>query len=138
MGAATEIGIAGFGGEVVVPGTRPTTTRGQLVGRPGAISLIEWFGEAEEGRRTLGALQAELAAPASSLQTVPFLEIQTMTEEIFAHGKRTYIKAGVLDEFPPEVIDVLAAHGCQVGAELGMPVGWSTSRRWGGPSRHRR
>jgi FAD/FMN-containing dehydrogenase len=66
-----------------------------LVGRPGIMSLIEWSGGPEPGRTLLEALKAELAPIAGSLETMPFLEIQTLTDEIFAAGKRTYIKAGL-------------------------------------------
>ena len=64
------------------------------VGRPGLMSLIEWSGAPDEGRERLAAIADELAPSGSSLDTVPFLEIQTLTDEIFAAGKRTYIKAG--------------------------------------------
>ena len=89
----------------------------QLVGRPGVTSLIEWSGEAGRGRRLLEAIQAEFRPIAGSLETVPFLEIQTITDEIFAAGKRTYIKAG----FARELSDPLIAALCGQGAGVGSP-----------------
>src|SRR5690242_9019928 len=65
-----------------------------LVGRPGIMSLIEWSGESLRGQALLASVHADLAPIAGSLETVPFLRIQTLTDEIFAAGKRTYIKAG--------------------------------------------
>ena len=51
-----------------------------LVGRPGIMSLIEWSGEPEPGRHCLEALHAELSPLAGSLETVPFLQMQTLTD----------------------------------------------------------
>jgi len=89
-----------------------------LVGRPGIMSLIEWSGERERGRTLLESLQAELAPIAGSLATVPFLEIQTLTDEIFAAGKRTYIKAGFAAELTGPLIETLCRCGAEVGSEF--------------------
>jgi FAD/FMN-containing dehydrogenase len=86
-----------------------------LVGRPGVMSLIEWSGDPAQGRSCLEALHAELRPIAGSLEPVAFLRIQTLTDEIFAAGKRTYIKAG----FAQELTDGLVATLCQCGAEVG-------------------
>jgi len=76
-----------------------------LVGQPGVMSLIEWSGEPSQGRSCLESLHAELRPIAGSLEPVAFLRIQTLTDEIFAAGKRTYIKAG----FAQELTDGLVA-----------------------------
>ncbi|MGO9904678.1 MAG: FAD-binding oxidoreductase [Solirubrobacteraceae bacterium] len=89
-----------------------------LVGRPGIMSLIEWSGEPEPGRHCLEALHAELSPLAGSLETVPFLQMQTLTDEIFAAGKRTYIKAGFATELTDALIKVLCQCGGQVGSEF--------------------
>ena len=90
----------------------------ELVGRPGVMSLVEWSGEPASGTELLAAIAAEPRPLASSLALTPFLEIQTMTDEIFAHGTRTYIKAGFARELTPALIDALSAHGAAVGSEL--------------------
>ena len=72
----------------------------ELLGEHGIMSLIEWSGDLDEGRRVLGALRDELVPAAHDLAVVPFLTIQTITDELFAHGLRTYIKAGFADAFP--------------------------------------
>lgn len=90
----------------------------ELVGTPGVMSLVEWSGERERGRERLGGIQAELAPLATALAPVPFLEIQTMTDEIFAHGKRTYIKAGFAQALSDELIDALCEHGAAVSSLL--------------------
>jgi FAD/FMN-containing dehydrogenase len=89
-----------------------------VVGRPGIMSLIEWSGEPEPGRHCLEALHAELSPLAGSLETVPFLQMQTLTDEIFAAGKRTYIKAGFATELTDPLIEVLCQCGGQVGSEF--------------------
>jgi FAD/FMN-containing dehydrogenase len=88
-----------------------------LVGRPGVMSLIEWSGEPTDGRRRLETLHRELSPIAGSLETVPFLQIQTLTDEIFAAGKRTYIKAGFARVLTDGLIETL----CRCGAEVGSP-----------------
>ena len=89
-----------------------------LVGRAGIMSLIEWSGASEPGRTLLASLQAELAPIAGSLETVPFLQIQTLTDEIFAAGKRTYIKAGFATELTDPLIETLCRCGAEVGSEF--------------------
>jgi FAD/FMN-containing dehydrogenase len=89
-----------------------------LVGEPGIMSLIEWTGEASHGRKLLAGLRSELSPLAGSLDVVPFLHVQTLTDEIFAAGKRTYIKAGFATELTDELIATLCECGGQVGSEF--------------------
>ncbi|HTX08932.1 MAG TPA: FAD-binding oxidoreductase [Solirubrobacteraceae bacterium] len=89
-----------------------------LVGVPGIMSLIEWSGKPSAGRRRLERLQAELSPSAGSLETVPFLKIQTLTDEIFAAGKRTYIKAGFATALTDALIEALIECGAHVGSEF--------------------
>jgi FAD/FMN-containing dehydrogenase len=91
-----------------------------LVGKPGIMSLIEWSGDLGEGREILEELQGELAPTARSLDAVPFLVIQTMIDEIFAAGKRTYIKAGFARELTDGLIDELCEHGARVGSPFSV------------------
>jgi hypothetical protein len=72
----------------------------------------------DAGRELLTPLAAELAPAAHSLEVIPFLSMQTMTDEIFAAGKRTYIKAGFLDELTDDTIATLRACGAEVSSEL--------------------
>jgi FAD/FMN-containing dehydrogenase len=87
-----------------------------LTGEPGVMSLIEWSGDPAEGQQLMQSLQRELAPAASSLNVVPFLEIQTITDEIFARGKRTYIKAGFVRDLTDAVIDAVRVQGARVGS----------------------
>jgi FAD/FMN-containing dehydrogenase len=88
----------------------------ELVGEPAILSQIEWSGDHAEGEALLQDLRRDLAPEAWSLEVVPYVQMQSMTDEIFAHGQRTYIKAGCVRELTDEVIDVLIAHGTRVSS----------------------
>jgi FAD/FMN-containing dehydrogenase len=77
------------------------------VGRHGIMSLVEWSGDPEEGRTLLARIRDELRPAASDLSVVPFLFMQTITDDLFAHGLRTYIKAGFAGDLPGGLIDAL-------------------------------
>ena len=85
-----------------VPWMRP-----ELVGRHGIMSLVEWSGDPAEGQAVLEKIRADLSPAASDLSVVPFGFMQTVTDDLFAHGLRTYIKAGFAADLPSELIDVL-------------------------------
>jgi FAD/FMN-containing dehydrogenase len=79
----------------------------EIVGQHGIMSLVEWSGEVEEGRAVLESIRDDLQPAAGDMAVVPFLTIQTITDEIFAHGFRTYIKAGFVDDLPGALVDAL-------------------------------
>jgi FAD/FMN-containing dehydrogenase len=79
----------------------------ELVGRHGIMSLVEWSGEIEQGKALLTKIREELKPAASDLDVMPFLFMQTITDDLFGHGLRTYIKAGFADDLPDGLIDVL-------------------------------
>jgi len=78
-----------------------------LVGRHGIMSLVEWSGDPEEGQTILDKIRDELNPAASDLSVVPFLFMQTITDDLFAHGLRTYIKAGFANDLSDGLIDAL-------------------------------
>jgi FAD/FMN-containing dehydrogenase len=86
----------------------PWMPRG-LVGRRGVMSLVEWSGDPQLGLELLAGLRDELAPHAGELAAVPFLTIQTITDELFGHGLRTYIKAGFVDDLSDGLIEALLA-----------------------------
>src|SRR3954462_3920849 len=90
----------------------------ELVGRHGLMSLIEWSGDHAEGMQQLRALQSELAPAASELAVIPFLEIQTAGDDVFGHGKLSYIKATFADDLTDDLLDALLPFGEQIGSEL--------------------
>jgi FAD/FMN-containing dehydrogenase len=79
----------------------------ELVGRHGIMSLVEWSGDPGEGRDVLEKIRDDLDPAASDLSVVPFGFMQTVTDDLFAHGLRTYIKAGFAADLPDGLIDVL-------------------------------
>ena len=79
----------------------------ELAGRHGIMSLVEWSGDPAEGRAVLAAIRRELNPAASDLSVVPFLVMQTITDDLFGHGLRTYIKAGFAGDLPGGLIDAL-------------------------------
>jgi FAD/FMN-containing dehydrogenase len=89
-----------------------------LAGRHGIMSRVEWSGDPEAGRARLTRIRDDLAPAASDLSVVPFLFMQTVTDDLFAHGLRTYIKAGFAADLPGALIDVLLDRA----AELESPV----------------
>jgi FAD/FMN-containing dehydrogenase len=90
----------------------------ELVGSHGIMSLVEWSGDVEEGRALLERIRDEIAPAAGDLAVVPFLTIQTITDELFAHGLRTYIKAGFADDLPDGLIDVLLERAAAIGSPI--------------------
>jgi FAD/FMN-containing dehydrogenase/SAM-dependent methyltransferase len=95
----------------------PWMPRG-LVGQHGIMSLIEWSGDTAEGRAVLAGIRDSLAPPVSDLSVVPFLFMQTITDDLFGHGLRTYIKAGFAGDLPDGLIDALLERA----AELRSPI----------------
>jgi FAD/FMN-containing dehydrogenase len=89
-----------------------------LVGRHGIMSLVEWSGDRDEGLARLARLREELAPAAGDLAVVPFLTIQTITDDLFAHGLRTYIKAGFARDLPDGLIDVLLGRAAAIGSPI--------------------
>jgi FAD/FMN-containing dehydrogenase len=90
----------------------------ELVGELGIMSLVEWSGDADAGRALLSEIRDELQPAASELAVVPFLTIQTITDELFAHGLRTYIKAGFVDDLPDGLIDVLLERATSIRSPI--------------------
>jgi FAD/FMN-containing dehydrogenase len=89
-----------------------------LIGRHGIMSLVEWSGDPDEGRAMLEKVRDELQPAASDLSVVPFLFMQTVTDDLFAPGLRTYIKAGFADDLPDGLIDVLLERAASVRSPI--------------------
>jgi hypothetical protein len=68
--------------------------------------------------RVLGELQAELDPAASELAVIPFLEIQTAGDEVFGHGKLSYIKATFAEDLTDQLLDALLPRGNEIGSYL--------------------
>jgi FAD binding domain-containing protein/berberine-like enzyme len=92
-----------------------------FVGRRGIMSLIEWSGEPAEGRRRLREIERRLAPASGELAEIPYLAMQTVTDELLAPGTlRAYVKAGFATELGEELIAVLIERGALVGSPLSV------------------
>jgi FAD/FMN-containing dehydrogenase len=89
-----------------------------LVGRRGIMSLVEWSGDIAPGMEVLAGIRAELPPLAGDLSVVPFLTMQTITDDVFAHGLRTYIKAGFAGELGDGLIDALIDRGASIESPI--------------------
>jgi hypothetical protein len=76
-------------------------------GRPVASSSLIWTGEAEAGRRYLRQALSICRADTVTTKAVPFLELQTMADSAFPHGRRYYTKSGYFARFEDSIIDRL-------------------------------
>jgi FAD/FMN-containing dehydrogenase len=93
----------------------------ELEGTPGVMSLIEWSGDPHEGHALLREIQREVDPPAGALATVPYLEIQSITDELLAPGTlHAYLKAGFTTELTDPMIDCLIDRGSHVGSPLSV------------------
>jgi hypothetical protein len=91
----------------------------ELAGAPGVMCLIEWSGEPAEGRDVLAAIRRELDPPAGSLDDVPYLAIQSITDRLLAPGTlHAYVKAGFTEALGEPLIDALVDRGAHVGSPL--------------------
>ncbi|HLJ27341.1 MAG TPA: FAD-binding oxidoreductase [Candidatus Angelobacter sp.] len=77
----------------------------ELRGRPVAGNSLVWTGDPEAGRPYLeGALS--LCSPNSvSIRIMPFLDLQTMADSAFPHGRRYYTKSGYFNYLDDSSID---------------------------------
>jgi FAD/FMN-containing dehydrogenase len=92
-----------------------------LEGTPGIMSLIEWSGPEREGHDLLRDIQSELDPPAGELATIPYLGIQSITDELLAPGTlHAYLKAGFTAELTGAMIDRLIDRGARVGSRLSV------------------
>jgi FAD/FMN-containing dehydrogenase len=92
-----------------------------LESTPGVMSLIEWSGEVDEGLELLREIERELEPPAGELATVPYLKIQSITDELLAPGTlHAYLKAGFAAEITDAMIESLIDRGASVGSRLSV------------------
>ena len=91
---------------------------GNLVGQHGIVSLVEWSGDPDQGRPVLAGIRDDLQPAASDLSVVPFLFMQTITDDLFAHGLRTYIKAGFAADLPDGLVDALLGRAAEIRSPI--------------------
>jgi hypothetical protein len=78
-----------------------------LRGRPVASSSLVWTGEPDAGRRYLERALSMCSPDSVSRKTVSFLNLQTMADSDFPHGRRYYTKSGYFTYLDDTTIDRL-------------------------------
>jgi hypothetical protein len=79
----------------------------ELRGRPVASSSLIWTGDLESGRPYLQRALAMCSPDSVSSKVVSFLNLQTMADSDFPHGRRYYTKSGYFTYLDDDSIDRL-------------------------------
>jgi hypothetical protein len=79
----------------------------ELRGRPVASSSLIWTGDPEAGRAYLQRALSMCRPDSVSSRIVPFLELQTMADFDFPHGRRYYTKSGYFGYLDDSSLDRL-------------------------------
>jgi len=79
----------------------------ELRGRPVAGSSLIWTGDPESGRPYLQPVLAMCCPESVNSKVVPFLDLQTMADSDFPHGRRYYTKSGYFSHLSDGTIDRL-------------------------------
>lgn len=77
----------------------------ELRGRPVAGSSIVWTGAPESAERYLNYAFSHCHPDSVRTQTLSFLDLQTMADSNFPHGRRYYTKSGYFQYVDPVTID---------------------------------
>ncbi len=78
-----------------------------LRGRPVAGSSLIWTGDADAGRRYIERALSMCAPDSVSSRIVSFMDLQTMADSDFPHGRRYYTKSGYFTYLDDSTIDLL-------------------------------
>ena len=76
-------------------------------GRPAVTQAGVWIGDPEKGRRCLDHIFSLCNPVGVTRKTMSFLELQTMADEEFPHGRRYYTKSGYFKSLSDHAIDVM-------------------------------
>jgi hypothetical protein len=87
----------------LAPHTKKVPT--ELRGRPVASSSLIWTGDAEAGRPYLQRALSMCSPDSVSSKIVSFMNLQTMADSDFPHGRRYYTKSGYFTYLDDSTID---------------------------------
>jgi len=76
-------------------------------GRPAVMQAGVWIGDAEKGRLCFDHIFSLCNPVGITRKTMSFLELQTMADEEFPHGRRYYTKSGYFKSLSDHAIDVM-------------------------------
>lgn len=83
----------------------------ELRGIPVASSSLIWTGDPDAGRPYLQRALSMCTPDSVSSKVVPFLDLQTMADSDFPHGRRYYTKSGYFAHLDDSTIDHLVEAG---------------------------
>jgi len=81
----------------------------ELRGRPVASSSLIWTGDAEAGRPYLEHALSMCSPDSMSSKIISFMNLQTMADSDFPHGRRYYTKSGYFTYLDGNTIDRMVA-----------------------------
>ncbi|MGE5324759.1 MAG: FAD-binding oxidoreductase [Actinomycetota bacterium] len=81
----------------------------ELRGRPVASNTIVWTGSAESGRAYMNRALSFCHGDSVRSRVMPFLQLQTMADSDFPHGRRYYTKSGYFARMDDASIDRMLA-----------------------------
>jgi hypothetical protein len=79
----------------------------ELRGRPVAGHSVIWTGDPESGRPWIERALAQCSPDSLSSRTLSFIELQTMADSDFPHGRRYYTKSGYFQCLDDSTVDLL-------------------------------
>jgi hypothetical protein len=89
--------------------THEKTVPIELRGRPVASSSLVWTGEPDAGRPYLERALSMCSPNSVSSKVMRFLDLQTMADSAFPHGRRYYTKSGYFRYLDDSTIDRMVA-----------------------------
>ncbi|MCW3834718.1 FAD-binding oxidoreductase [Sphingomonas canadensis] len=85
----------------------------ELVNKPVLMSMLQWNGDSAEGLRVHREIADRIGGHVLYHDVMPFLALQTIADELGAHGNHAWMKAGFFDEIDDGLLDALIAAGGQ-------------------------
>ena len=77
-------------------------------GRPAAMQMGVWIGDAEEGRRCLDHIFSMCNSVGVTAKSMSFVDLQTMADDEFPAGRRYYTKSGYFKTLSDHALDIMA------------------------------
>ena len=81
----------------------------ELRGRPAVSSSVVWFGDETAGHRRIERILSIAKPFAPEVDAISYLNLQTMADAQFPHGRRYYTKAGYFTELRDATIEIMIA-----------------------------
>jgi hypothetical protein len=79
----------------------------EMRGKPAASISLAWFGTPEEGNRIVDRIFSRGTHFARTRKTMSFIELQTMADGDFPHGRRYYTKSGYFSVLDDRAVQIM-------------------------------